>query len=256
VTWKHPRPDAGRRSRSARTLGGVAVVLLATGTGLAAVAEVVPPARAKGIDRSGTHAQVIAASSTATLPTTAAATAPVVTTAPVQTTSTVPVAPVPVVTSTTASPDTRTYEQAVGAQSLRLTAFDLNRLPGWTVVFLPGRVGYRGRTLAGPKRIEIYVRQGDTAQLVAYDLGHELGHAVDVTYSTPARRSSYRSIRGIQADTRWFGCADCTDFATPAGDFAETFGFMVTGPGFNWRSALGRPPTNDQIAAVTALYGL
>jgi hypothetical protein len=79
---------------------------------------------------------------------------------------------------------------------------------------------------------------------------------VDVTYSTPALRSSYRSIRGIQADARWFGCADCSDFATPAGDFAETVGFMATGPGFNWRSALGRPPTNEQIAAVTALYGL
>ena len=79
---------------------------------------------------------------------------------------------------------------------------------------------------------------------------------MDVTYSTPALRSSYRNIRGIMADARWFGCSDCSDCATPAGDFAETFGYIVTDPGFNWRSALGRPPTSEQIAAITALYGL
>jgi hypothetical protein len=255
VTWKHPRPNAGRRSRSARTLGGVAVAVLATGAGLAGVARVASPGRQTEIDRLGALARV-AASSIATPPTTMAKSSQVIPTAMGQTTSSAPVAVVPVVASTTASPGTRTDEQETGAESWRLIAFDLSRLPGWTVVFLPGRVGYRGLTLPEPKRIEIYVRQGDTAQMIAYDLGHELGHAVDVTYSTPALRSSYRSIRGIPADARWFGCADCADFATPAGDFAETFGFIVTDPGFDWRSMLGRPPTNEQIAAVTALYGL
>ena len=198
----------------------------------------------------------VAAAFIATPHTTTAESAPATTTAPEVTTATAVVTVAPVGASTTDSPGTRTDQQEIGAQSLRLISFDLSRLPGWTVVFLPGRVGYRGRTLPASQRIEIYVRQGDTARMVAYDLGHELGHAVDVTYSTPARRSSYRSIRGIEADARWFGCADCSDFATPAGDFAETFGFMVTDPGFNWRSALGRPPTNEQRAAVTALYGL
>jgi hypothetical protein len=255
VTWKHPRPDAGRRSRSARALGGVAVAVLATGAGVAGAAQISPGPQTE-IDRRGAHARVTAASSIATPPTTIAESARVTPAAPEETTPTIPAAAAPVVASTTASPGTRPDEQETGAQSWRLIAFDLRRLPGWTVVFLPGRVGYRGRTLPEQKRIEIYVRQEDTARMVAYDLGHELGHAVDVTYSTPARRSSYRSIRGIPADARWFGCADCSDFATPAGDFAETFGFMVTDPGFNWRSVLGRPPTNDQIAAVTALFGL
>ena len=244
MTRKHPRPGAGRRSRSARTLSGVAVAVLASGVGLAGVARMPSSGRRMEIGRPQAR---VAAASIATPPTT------MVESAPATTTAGVTVAPVGAGPD---SPGTRTDEQEIGAQSLRLIAFDLSRLPGWTVVFLPGRAGYRGRTLPASKRIEIYVRQGDTARMVAYDLGHELGHAVDVTYSTPARRSSYRGIRGIEADARWFGCADCSDFATPAGDFAETFGFMVTDPGFNWRSALGRPPTNEQRAAVTALYGL
>ena len=259
MTWKHPRPDAGRRSRSVRTVGGVAVAVLATGAGLAGVAglaSAVSPAPQTEIGRPGARARVAVATSIATPPTTLAESSPVTPVVPAQTTSTAPAAVVPVAASTSASPGTGTLEQATGAQAWRLISFDLGRLPGWTVVFLPGRVGYRARTLPEEKRVEIYVRQGDTAPMVAYDLGHELGHAVDVTYSTPARRSSYRSIRGIPADARWFGCADCTDFATPAGDFAETFGFMVTDPGFNWRSVLGRAPTNEQIAAVTALYAL
>ena len=255
MTWKHPRPNTGRRSRSARTLSGIAVAALATGAGLAGVAQVTSPGRSTEIDGLGAHVRA-AASSIATPPTTMAKSSHLIPFAPAPTTSTAPVAVVPVVASTTTPTGTQTDERGIGAQSWRLIAFDLSRLPGWTVVFLPGRVGYRGRTLPESKRIEIYVRQDDTARMVAYDLGHELGHAVDVTYSTPELRSSYRSIRGIPADARWFGCADCSDFATPAGDFAETFGFMVTDPGFNWRSVLGRPPTNEQIATVTALYGL
>ena len=255
MTWKHPRLNAGRRSRCARTLGGIVVAVLATGAGLASVAQVRSPGRQPAIDRPGVHVPVVA-SSIATPPTTMAKSSEPMPNALAQTTSSAPVAVKPILASTTASPATPTDEQETGAQSWRLIAFDLSRLPGWTVVFLPARVGYRGRTLPGTKRIEIYVRPGDTPSMVAYDLGHELGHAVDVTYSTPARRSSFRSIRGIPADARWFGCADCSDFATPAGDFAETFGLMVTDPGFNWRSVLGRPPTNEQVAAVTALYGL
>jgi hypothetical protein len=235
-------------------LGVVAIAVLATVATLAGVAQVRPPGRQTDFDRPRVQARVVAASSI-TPPTTMAPGSPVTPFAPAPTT-TAPVAVVPVVASTTASGGAQTHEQELGAQSWRLIAFDLSRLPGWTVVFLPERVGYRGRTLPEPKRIEIYVREGDTARSVAYDLGHELGHAVDVTFSTPALRSSYRSIRGIPADTRWFGCADCSDYATPAGDFAETFGYMVTDPGFDWRSVLGKAPTNEQIADFAALYPL
>ena len=100
--------------------------------------------------------------------------------------------------------------------------FDLARLPGWQIAFLPPHTGFQGRTF--PDRgVEVYVSSGNTARAVSYDLAHEIGHAVDLTYSTRALRLAYRSIRGIPAATLWFGCA-IPDFATPSGDFAESFG--------------------------------
>ena len=182
-----------------------------------------------------------------------------------ETTTTVTTA-VPVA-ATTAAPATTTTTTArpvvpapsveqLGAEAVRLVHFDLTRLPGWQIAFLPARPGFQGRTFPDLRRIEVYVSSGDSARMVSYDLAHEIGHAVDLTYSTRASRLAFRSIRGIPAATLWFGCGDCPDFATPSGDFAESFGFIVTDPAFDWRSKMGPRPTAAQRAAIVALYHL
>lgn len=161
----------------------------------------------------------------------------------------------PVVTTARPAVAAPTVEQ-LGAEAVRLVHFDLARLPGWQIAFLPARAGFQGRTFPDRRRIEVYVSSRDTARTASYNLAHEIGHAVDLTYSTRASRLAYRNIRGIPAATLWFGCGDCPDFATPSGDFAESFGLTVTDPAFDWRSKMGARPTAVQRAAIVALYHL
>jgi len=85
-------------------------------------------------------------------------------------------------------------------------------------------------------------------------VAHELGHVIDVTASTDATRQAYLAIRGIDPGLTWFGCDGCNDFATPAGDFAETVGHALSSPGYRWKSELAPAPTAEQLAAVRALY--
>jgi hypothetical protein len=91
--------------------------------------------------------------------------------------------------------------------------------------------------------------------LTAYDLAHELGHAFDLDNNTPDRRTRWRELRGIDPEAAWFGCNRCPDYNTPAGDFAETFAFLLLGPG-NYHSRLAEAPTKDQIRELAAFCGI
>jgi len=122
---------------------------------------------------------------------------------------------------------------------------------GYDIAFLGPRTGYRAMTIANKRRIEIYVRPGDSARLQAYDLAHELGHAFDLEYNNAERRSRWRELRGIPLSTPWFACNRCPDYGTPAGDFAETFAFLLLGPG-NYRSTMALAPTRAQIPELAA----
>jgi len=122
---------------------------------------------------------------------------------------------------------------------------------GFDIVFLNSRPGYRAMTLSERQRIEIYIRQGDDLMLQAYDLAHELGHAYDLKYNDDARRRKWLALRGIGASTPWFGCDACPDYGTPAGDFAETFAFLLLGPG-NFHSTLSPQPREDQMLELAA----
>ena len=180
------------------------------------------------------------------------------TVAPEALTAPPPAPPAPTTVATTAAPVTGavpTPEQ-LGAEAVRLVRYDLGRLPGWEIAFLPGRPGFLGLTFPERRRIEVYVRANETARSISYNLAHEIGHAVDLTASTRASRHAYRNIRGIPAATPWFGCRDCPDFATPAGDFAEAFALIVTDPAFDWRSRMGPRPTPTARAAIVAVYHL
>jgi len=128
-------------------------------------------------------------------------------------------------------------------------------LPGWQLRFLPGRVGVRGATYPDRKVIEIYVRSGDSPAEVAHVLAHELGHAVDVSRLDPTRRAAWSVSRGIDPAASWYPAGSASvDFATPAGDWAESFARWQTGVG--WFSRLGPPPDVAQTALIAQLAGL
>jgi hypothetical protein len=117
---------------------------------------------------------------------------------------------------------------------------------GFNIAFLGSRLGYRAMTLTAPRRIEVYLRPGESEQQQAYDLAHELGHAFDLKYNDDARRRKWRELRGIKMSTPWFGCDACPDYATPAGDFAETFAFLLLGPG-NFHSLIAPLPPIEKV---------
>ena len=97
-------------------------------------------------------------------------------------------------------------------------------LPGWDISYRerePGS-GLKGLTFSAEKRIELYI--GD--QGIEYDasiLAHEVGHAFDVEFLDDDKRQRWKTSRNIDESTPWWPDSGRADFATGAGDFAESF---------------------------------
>ncbi len=123
----------------------------------------------------------------------------------------------------------------------------------YEIVFLGPKRGYRAMTISSKQRIEIYVRTGDDSQMLAYDIAHELGHAIDLTLNTKESRKKWMEARGIKPSTPWFGCDRCSDYNTPAGDFAETFAYLLLGPGYFY-SRIAPAPTSEQVERLTGFF--
>jgi hypothetical protein len=132
--------------------------------------------------------------------------------------------------------------------ALALIPFDWQQLH-YNIVFLAPRRGVRAMIFPSEHRIEVYARPSDDSRLLAYDIAHELGHAIDMTFNTAETRRQWLEARGIDLETPWFGCNRCSDFNTPAGDFAETFAFLMLGPG-NFSGRIAAAPTAKQIPAL------
>lgn len=148
--------------------------------------------------------------------------------------------------------DAQAYAEAVGEAALATIDYPYHAL-GWEIRFLPERAGYLGLAIGPKRRIEIYVRSTHDVTDVAHTLAHELGHAVDLTYGSDYRRGEYRRMRGFSADAEWFGCDECTDYATPAGDFAEVFEYWLLG-GSDYRSQLGSAPDSERLEYISHLF--
>ena len=137
------------------------------------------------------------------------------------------------------------------------SALDLIQYPWhdlqYEIVFRPPQTGIRAMIFPPQHRIEIYVRPGDDYRLLAYDIAHELGHAIDLTFNTDATRKIWMKERGIEAGTAWFGCSGCSDYATPAGDFAESFATLLLGSG-HFAGRLAPTPTLAQIPDLQLFF--
>lgn len=137
------------------------------------------------------------------------------------------------------------------ADALAMISFPWPRL-GYEIVFAPARSGLRARVLLRERRIEVYVRPSDAIRQTAFDLAHELAHALDFEHLTDPVRAAWQRARRLDPARPWFGCNACTDLATPAGDFAESFAaWQVPGAGF--ASRLGPPPDEAQRSLLAHL---
>jgi hypothetical protein len=144
------------------------------------------------------------------------------------------------------------YAQAVGEAALAQIDYPIDKL-GWSVQFMSGRSGYLGLAIGEERRIEIYVRSTHGVSDVAHTLAHELGHAVDLTYGSNYRRREYRRLRGLSPEYKWFGCDACSDYATPAGDFAEVFEYWLLGDG-GFQSQLAGAPDSTTLEYLSTLF--
>ncbi len=135
--------------------------------------------------------------------------------------------------------------EEAGSTALAMIHFPWQDL-GFRVSFLDRRPGYRALTLVDRKQIEVYVKNEDPPSALAFDLAHEFGHVFDLKYNDASRRRHWMELRGIDANMPWYGCSACADYATPAGDFAETFAYLLLGPG-SYHSRLAPPPSPEKI---------
>ena len=117
-------------------------------------------------------------------------------------------------------------------------------LPGWTLHFADGRSGYRGMTFIERRAIEVYVRPGDTPERVAEILAHEIGHAVDLTHLYDRGRPVAGCTWPARLDPLVPRHVGRADFATGAGDFAESFAWCR--PAGALVRGLASPPTFAQ----------
>jgi hypothetical protein len=141
--------------------------------------------------------------------------------------------------------------QAKAAAALARISYPWRQL-GYRINFLGPQPGVSGRT--SPRSmgfIDIYIRPDESVDMLAHVIAHEIGHAVDLTYGNDQRRQLWDELRGM-SPRPWFTCNMCEDFATPAGDFAETFAYWQLHD--MSRSQLGPAPTPAQLAQLEPLF--
>jgi hypothetical protein len=146
------------------------------------------------------------------------------------------------------------WQEKRGQRALS-TLKDTGQRSGVTVSFKPAKSGYLGLTYPSRRHVDVFVRScsSESASLLRHVVSHEMGHAYDAAHMTPALRDAYKKMRGIPAGTPWFGCSYCTDFSTPAGDFAETYSQWQRGSADS-RTKIAPMPSAGRLAAIAAAF--
>lgn len=164
----------------------------------------------------------------------------------------VPTSPLAMVDESTrlgfADPELKTLATGATAQ---ITYPWQEKLPGWTIQFVPGNGKIAGYTWSAQQHIEVFVRPGDTQDSLARVLAHELGHAVDVTLNNAEERRQWLQQREATTD-QWWPAAGLADFSSGAGDFAEAFAYWQLRD-TQVRSQVSGTPTDADIALLIRL---
>lgn len=149
------------------------------------------------------------------------------------------------------------WQQRRGQAALTALRSGAAERTGFRVEFKAARKGYMGLTHLDERRIEMFVRDCGTQsdELLRHVMAHELGHAYDTTSNNAAVRHAWQAARGIPASTPWYGCSGCTDFATPAGDFAEVYAQWARGASSNRSQLAGDVPPAQLAALATRFFG-
>ena len=108
-----------------------------------------------------------------------------------------------------------------------------------------------GYAFFNERRIEIYVRSTQTAYDVATVVAHELGHAVDVSLFDADDRETWLIARGLGDHDWWPEPGAASDFASGAGDWAESFAHWLLDDVS--QSELGAEPDDEQQALIERL---
>ncbi len=125
-------------------------------------------------------------------------------------------------------------------------------LPEWTIEFVAGDDRIAGYTWSREHRIEIFVRSDSTAASLERVLAHEIGHAIDVSLNDTGERERWQSVRGIEDDP-WWPDSGAADFETGAGDFAESFAYLLSGDEDDFKARLAAPPDETALALLEEL---
>jgi hypothetical protein len=148
---------------------------------------------------------------------------------------------------------TETY-LARGTRIYNSFHYDVSKL-GYRMVFKPSVHGLLGLTDGTAHTVTVYIRSSESDLVLAHSIAHEIGHALDFSRGSDAKHNLYSSIRHLSTTQFWYGCNNCTDYATPAGDWAEVFAQWLAGPG-DFRSQMGGVPTAAQLSQLDDLFRL
>src|SRR3954468_2120245 len=145
--------------------------------------------------------------------------------------------------------------QAKRGQAAMATLRDNGQRSGVSVSFLGAKSGYLGLTFPERHHVDVYVRScsAESFTLRRPVMSHEMGHAYDAAHMTASMRDAYIAMRGIPAGTPWFGCNYCTDFNTPAGDFAETYSQWQRSS-HDSRTQIAPMPDSAKLAQIAASF--
>jgi hypothetical protein len=198
---------------------------------------------------------------TATAPTTSVPTP--TTTAPTPTTTAPPVpvaTPAAVAPPTTAAPTTPAADVTpaqLGAEALTLVRYPWQRIPGYTIQFLPiadaPSPGFYGNTTftwghTGGTSV-LYVYAGETVQRLAAITAFEIGHEVDAAAVEPqGGEAQIEGILGIHPAS-WAPNCDCAEQGFLSGWYAAAFSNYWS-PGVGSFSTLAAEPSGSVLSAI------
>ena len=145
------------------------------------------------------------------------------------------------------------WKPALGDRALQQVNWDWKpALPGWKIRFSPEPSGYLGLAEKELQRITIWISPDYSQEAVAGTIAHELAHAFDWKYLTPALHREWIRARGLPPDTPWDHSVGRlgSDYLSGAGDFAESVSWTLQGPSAGFRSCLGLRLTKQQRRRV------